>query len=294
MIMVIVGPTGVGKTKLSIELAKKYNAEIINADSMQVYKGLDIGTAKITEEEKENICHHLLDICNVNDIYTVYNYQKDARDKIDAILKKKKNVILVGGTGLYIKAVLYDYRFKEEANLKSYDELSNEQILEKIKKYNIEPEIHINNRKRLVRLLNKYEQNLITEKANSEPLYPFIMLGLTTSRNVLYQKINDRVDNMIENGLLQEVENLYNQKINSKAIQTGIGYKELYEYFDKKCTLEEAINKIKTNSRRYAKRQYTFFQNQFPNKIHWIETNYHHFNQTVEEAISYIETVSKA
>lgn len=287
MIIVIVGPTGVGKTKLSIELAKKYNAEIINADSMQVYKNLNIGTAKVTKEEQENIPHHLFDICAVEDMYTVYDYQKDLRNTITEL--ENKNIIIVGGTGLYIKAGLYDYQFKQEQEQNEYPDLTNTEILEKIKKYDINCDIHINNRKRLIRLLNKYEQNLITEKTGNNPLYPFYMIGLTTDRETLYDKINKRVDKMINDGLLEEVKYFYDKNINSKAIQTGIGYKELYEYFDKKCTLEEAIDKIKTNSRRYAKRQYTFFNNQFPSEIHWIETDYINFNKTIEEAINYIE-----
>lgn len=291
MIIVIVGPTGVGKTKLSIELAKKYHAEIINADSMQVYRDLNIGTAKIKEEEKEGIPHHLLDICDVLDNYSVYDYQKDCRARIEKLLKKQKNVIIVGGTGLYIKAALYDYRFQEEGHLEEYSDLTNQEILDKIKTFDSTCKIHINNRKRLVRLLNKYEQDLITEKVGNNSLYSFYMIGLTTDRNHLYQKINNRVDKMIEEGLIQEVEKLYQQNIHSKAIETGIGYKELYSYFDKKCSLEEAINTIKKNTRHYAKRQYTFFKNQFPNKIYWIETNYDDFNQTIKEAINNIENI---
>lgn len=289
MIIVIVGPTGVGKTKLSIELAKKYQAEIINADSMQIYKGLDIGTAKIREEEREEIPHHLLDICDILDSYSVYDYQKDCRAKIVDLSKQHKNIILVGGTGLYIRAVLYDYRFQEERDLKQYTELSNEEILANIKKWEPTCPIHINNRKRLIRALNKYEQNLTTEKTGNTCLYSFCMIGLTTDRNTLYQKINNRVDQMIEEGLIQEVENLYQQNIRCKAIETGIGYKEIYSYFDGNCSLEEAIDTIKKNSRHYAKRQYTFFKNQFPDKIHWIETNYDDFNQTIQEAIKNIE-----
>ena len=171
MMIVIVGPTGVGKTKLSIELAKKYHAEIINADSMQVYKGLNIGTAKVTESEKENIPHHLLDICDIEELYTVYNYQQDCREKIRQLQEQHKNIIIVGGTGLYIKAALYDYRFKKEEQLNEYLELSNEEISNRIKQYEPNHNVHMNNRKRLVRLLNKYEQNLITEKTGNQHLY---------------------------------------------------------------------------------------------------------------------------
>ena len=288
MILVVVGPTGVGKTKLSIELAKKYQAEIINADSMQVYKELDIATAKVTEEEKENIPHHLFDICEVEDIYTVYDYQKDCRKKIEELQKKQKNIVIVGGTGLYIKAALYDYRFKEEESLNTYDEFSNQEILDKIKKYHKECTIHVNNRKRLVRELNKWEHHLITEKTGNQPLYDFFMIGLTTDRETLYQKINDRVEEMVKNGLLEEAENLYRKNIHSKAIQTGIGYKELYPYFDGILSKEESLDNIKKNSRHYAKRQYTFFKNQFPSMT-WYETNYDHFQKTVEEVIYDIE-----
>lgn len=288
MIIVIIGPTGVGKTKLSIELAKRYNAEIINADSMQVYRGLDIATAKIKETEKENIPHHLFDISDVDDIYTVYDYQKDCRAKINEILNKNKNVIIVGGTGLYIKAALYDYQFKTEYDLNDYANLTNEEIFDKIKKYDNCCDIHINNRKRLVRLLNKYENNLITEKNGNSPLYDFILIGLTTDRKTLYEKINSRVDIMVEEGLIEEAKSLYDKHIYTKAIQTAIGYKELYPYFDNKYSLEDSLELIKKNSRHYAKRQYTFFNNQFDN-INWIETNYDDFSKTISQAITVID-----
>lgn len=288
MIIVIVGPTGVGKTKLSIELAKRYNAEIINADSMQVYRGLDIATAKIKEQEKEGIIHHLFDICDIDEVYTVYDYQKDCRNEINKISNNSKNVIIVGGTGLYIKAALYDYQFKKEINLNNYDNLTNEEILSKIKDYDVNCDIHVNNRKRLIRLLNKYEQNLITEKNGNKPLYKFIMIGLTTDRENLYNRINLRVDAMVKKGLIEEAKLLYDKNVNSKAIQTAIGYKELYPYFDNKCTLEESLELIKKNSRHYAKRQYTFFNNQFDN-IYWVNTNYNDFSQTVKDVVNIIE-----
>ena len=285
MIIVVVGPTGVGKTKMSVELAKYYDAEIINADSMQFYKGLDIGTAKVTESEKEKVPHHLFDICDVNDIYTVYDYQKDGRNKIKELQDKNKNIIIVGGTGLYIKALLHDYTFKEENNLNTYDNLTNLEIFNKISEYE-ECDIHINNRKRLVRRLNKLEQNLMLEETGNKKLYDYIMIGLTTDRETLYKKIDDRVDKMVNDGLIEEVEYFYNQNIRSKAINTGIGYKELYKYFDKEISLEEAIDLIKKNSRHYAKRQYTFFKNKFDN-IKWFNTDYNNFNNTVSEVIEY-------
>lgn len=287
MIYVIVGPTGVGKTKLSIELAKKLNAEIINADSMQVYRGLDIGTAKVKEDEKEGIPHHLFDIVDVDTLYTVYDYQRDARKKIQEITSRGKNVIIVGGTGLYIRACLYDYRFQEEGEQETFDELSNEELLSRLSIYTDQILVHPNNRKRLVRLLNRYQNGETDMEKKSEAIYDFYMIGLTTNRETLYEKINHRVDLMVEEGLFQEVETLYQKNIHSKAIETGIGYKELYRYFDGKITKEEAIEEVKKNSRHYAKRQYTFFNHQFP--VHWFETDYVNFENTINAVLEEIE-----
>lgn len=286
-IIVITGPTGVGKTKMSIELAKRIDAEIINADSMQVYKDLNIGTAKITEKEKEGIPHHLFDIVEPTNMYTVYDYQKDARDIINDVLSRGKKVIIVGGTGLYIKALLYDYKFIKEDKTYDFSKMSNEEILDKINSYNLDINLHINNRKRLERVLTKlYNNNMQTEKTDTT-LYDFVAIGLTTTRDNLYKIIDNRVDKMIEDGLIDEVEELYKKSIHSKAINTGIGYKELYKYFDKEISLDEAISLIKKNSRHYAKRQYTFFNNQM--NIKWFNTNYEDFSLTVEEVYNYIK-----
>ncbi len=285
-IIVITGPTGVGKTKLSIELAKKINAEIINADSVQVYKDLNIGTAKVKEEEKEGIIHHLLDIIDVNDMYTVYDYQNDTRKLIDSILKKNKKVIIVGGTGLYIKAALYDYRFIKENNSYDFSNLSNEEIYNKIIEKDKAIDIHINNRKRLERQHTKILNKTNVEKTNNIKLYDFTTIGLTTSRENLYNIIDKRVNNMFKEGLLKEVENLYKLNIHSKVVETAIGYKELYEYFDNKISLEEAKELIKRNSRRYAKRQYTFFNNQMD--IKWFDVDYNNFNNTIDEVYEYL------
>ena len=286
-IIVIVGPTGVGKTKLSIELAKKLNAEIINADSMQVYKELNIGTAKITDEEKEKIPHYLFDIVKPTDMYTVYDYQKDARKVIDNILSRGKRVIIVGGTGLYIKALLYDYEFQAENKTYDFSNMSNTELLDKINSYNLDINIHINNRKRLERSLTKLLNNNINANKSNTKLYDFLAVGLTASREKLYKIIDDRVDRMIDNGLVDEVKSFYDRGIRSKAINTGIGYKELYLYFDGKLELEDAINLIKKNSRHYAKRQYTFFNNQM--NIKWFNTNYDDFSKTVHEIYNYIK-----
>lgn len=281
MIICVVGPTGVGKTRLSIALAKKFNAIVVNADAMQVYKELNIGTAKVTESEKENIPHYLFDICEVEDNYSVFEYQKDARKVINE--NKDKNIIFVGGTGLYLKAALYDYQFSKEIEEKNnFENLTNEELYELALKKDKNHKIHINNRKRLIRFLNK--ENINIEPA--KPIYDAIFIGLTTDRETLYKKIDDRVDKMIESGLLEEVENLYKRNLRCKSINTGIGYKELYQYFDNEISLEEAIELIKKKSRNYAKRQYTFFNNQLP--VKYFETDYNNFENTENEVINYI------
>lgn len=282
MILCVVGPTAVGKTKLSIELAKKYNAIIINCDAMQVYKGLDIGTAKVTKEEMEGIPHKLLDFVDVNYNYTVFDYQKDARN----ILKEYKdhNIIFVGGTGLYLKAALYDYRFSIDDDNKTYDEYTNEELYDMCLKKDKNCNIHVNNRKRLIRFLNKKDIINVEPK----PLYDIKVIGLTTDRKTLYKKINERVYKMLELGLVNEVKKFYDLNIRSKALLTGIGYKEIYSYLDGKITLDDAIDLIKKNSRHYAKRQYTWFNHQM--NVKWFDTCYNDFNKTILEVEEYIES----
>ena len=287
MIIVIVGPTAVGKTKLSIELAKRFNAEVINGDSMQVYKELNIGTAKPTEEEKEDVIHHLFDTVDVKTNYTVFDYQKDCRSKIDEILSNGKNVVIVGGTGLYIKAALYDYKFTEGTTYNTYDDLTNEEILDRIKSYDRNFDIHVNNRKRLIRTLNKLENNEELSNNKNDLLYDnTIFIGVTTDRSILYDRINLRVDKMFNEGLVKEVENQKDNYKDSKALNSGIGYKEFYDYLFGTKSLEEVKEEIKHNSRRYAKRQYTFFNNQF--NVKWFDTNFKKFDLTVEDVVKYI------
>lgn len=284
MIVVIIGPTGVGKTKLSLELAKKYNAEIINADAMQVYKEMNIGTAKVIDTMGIN--HHLLSIRSVNDPYSVYEYQKDGRELIERLKKENKNIIIVGGTGLYIKALLYDYKFNINDKNKDYYDLSNEEILNKIKEH-CDTDIHVNNRKRLVRMLNKIENNDIEEVSGNNLIYDDVyFIGLTTNRDNLYKRINDRVDEMIDEGLISEVKELYDKNINTIPINTAIGYKELYKYFNNEISLEDAIELIKRNSRRYAKRQYTWINNKM--NVKWFYVDFNNFNNTIKEVEKYI------
>lgn len=288
-IIVIVGPTAVGKTKLSIELAKKYDGEIINADSTQIYQGLDIATAKVTEEEKEGIIHHLIDIKDIREDYNVFDYQRDCRKCIDDIIKRGKTPIIVGGTGLYIKAALYDYHFEIETSINTYDDLSNEKIYTELLKIDPNTNIHQNNRKRMIRSLNYYEQHnkAFSDKEKTDKiLYDVNFIGLTTDRDKLYERINKRVDIMISNGLLDEAKKIYDSNVRTKAVMTPIGYKELFMYFEGTSSLDDSINLIKQRSRRYAKRQYTWFNHQIP--VNWFEVNLDNFDETIDNIIMYI------
>ena len=286
-IVVIIGPTGVGKTKLSISLAKYLDAVVINADSMQVYRNLNIGTAKIKENEKEGIKHYLFDICDIEEEYNIYKYQKDGRKLLDKFQKEGKNVVLVGGSGLYIKSLLYDYKFQEEEYKEAYENLTNQELLEEIKKHH-ETDIHVNNRKRLIRELNKIKNNNQIKSDIHKKLYNFLLIGLTCDREKLYKIVDKRVDLMIEDGLIEEVKALYEKGINSKAINTGIGYKELYSYFKGDISLEEAVKLIKKNTRHFIKRQYTFFKHQMD--VTWLNVDFLNFEHTINEAIKIVDS----
>lgn len=286
-IIVIVGPTGIGKTKLSIELAKKLDAEVINGDSVSIYKDLDIGSAKPTIEEREGIPHHLIDIRDVEEDYTVFDYQKDVRQKIEEITSHNKRVIIVGGTGLYIKAGLYNYTFTEGTTYNQYEDMTNQEILDRIKKFKVVETPDVNNRKRLVRLLNKVENNEDLSKNKDELLYNIKTIGLTTPREILYERINKRVDIMINNGLLEEINSLKDRYPNSRILNSGIGYKEFYDYLYNDKSLETVIEEIKQNSRRFAKRQYTFFKHQFDTT--WFEVDLNNFDKTINEVLDFIQ-----
>lgn len=260
-VVVICGPTAVGKTSLSIELAKKYQAEIISGDSVQVYKGLDIGSAKIKESEKQGVVHHLIDVYEPSDLYDVATFQKEVRKKIDEIEKP----FLVGGTGLYIKAALYNYEFdtpkRDIEEEKKYDLLSNDELFEMLVKldYDASLLIHKNNRRRVLRAIamaNDKKRSSLQQK--DEPLYDALILYLTMPREQLYNRINERVDIMIEEGLLDEVKSL-KEKGHTFNI---LGYRELNDYLDGLINYEDAIDLIKQNTRHLAKRQETWFRNQ--------------------------------
>ena len=289
MVICIVGPTGVGKTKLSIELAKRLNGEVINADSTQVYRNLDIATAKVTETEKEGIIHHLFDIKDITEDYTVYDYQKDSRKVIDDIIKRGKTPIMVGGTGLYIKACLYDYKFDTEENSYDFSGLSDEELYDKLLSIDPNTTIHKNNRKRIERALTMYYNNneaLSSKEKTDKLLYDVVFIGLTCDREILYKRINDRVDVMLKNGLLEEAKKIYSTGIRSKAVMTPIGYKELFEYFDSNMSLDESIELIKKRSRNYAKRQYTWNKHQL--NVNWFDVDFNNFENTVNQVINFI------
>ena len=299
-VLCIVGPTAVGKTKMSIELAKQLNGEIISGDSMQIYRGMDIGTAKATMDERQGIPHHLIDEKNPDEPYSVAAFQQTVRAKMEEIKSRGKLPIIVGGTGLYIKSVLYDYEFAGESESKEIDEakyghLSNEELHAKLATVDEAgaKDIHPNNRKRVIRALEIYEtsgvkKSEMIEKQEHKMIYDACLIGLTDDRTVLYDRINKRVDVMYETGLVEEVKALFDEGIpaESQSIR-AIGYKELYDYFKGLISLEESKELIKRNSRRYAKRQYTWFNNQMD--VTWFKVDVQHFDKTVKEVLTYVQ-----
>jgi tRNA dimethylallyltransferase len=298
-VVVIIGPTAVGKTKLSIELAKRLNGEIISGDSMQIYRHMDIGTAKVKPEEMDGIPHYMIDIKEPTEPFSTAEFQQLVRRYIHEISEKGKLPIIVGGTGLYIQSVLYDYQFSEtggdEAFRRELEELAErngpETVFEKLKE--VDPlsaeRIHPNNVRRVIRALEIYHMTGKTmteslEAQNNELLYDAVLIGLTMDREKLYNRINYRVDLMMEEGLLEEVKRLYDNGIRDCQSIQAIGYKELYDYFEQKTTLQEAVEALKTNSRRYAKRQLTWFRNKMD--VTWFDvTN----GEKTEEILQYIE-----
>lgn len=284
-VIAIVGPTAVGKTALSIELAKKLDGEIINGDSMQVYRDLNIGTAKITPEEMDGVPHHLLDILEPTDSFSVADYQQAVREKITEIQARGKMPIIVGGTGLYVQAVLYDFRFTEEkinegvreAYYTALEQVGPEAMHARLAA--VDPEtaktIHPNNTRRVIRALEMAEHSDVKKSNDAQhqgekALYHHLIIGLNMDREKLYERINLRVDMMLEQGLVDEVRGLYDRDIRDVQAIRAIGYKELYDYFDGRETFEQAIENLKQNSRRYAKRQLTYFRNKMD--ITWYDS----------------------
>ena len=276
-LIVLTGPTAVGKTGLSIGLAKKINGEIISADSMQVYKDMDIGTAKIKKEEMQGVKHYLIDVHDPKEDFNVFTFQKMAKDALKEIYEKGKIPIIVGGTGFYIQALLYDIDFTTEGD----DEKIREELTEYLNKngvdalykllYDIDPEscnvIHKNNTKKVIRAIafyrstgTKISEHNEVQKEKESP-YDFRYFVLNDERDKLYNRINDRIDEMIEEGLVGEVEGLLKNGLNETNISMqGLGYKEIVKYLKGECSLEDAVYELKLNTRHFAKRQLTWFR----------------------------------
>ncbi len=277
-VLAIVGPTAVGKTDFGIRMACRYDGEIISGDSIQIYRGLDIGSAKPNEIELSQAVHHLIDIKDPKERYSVKQFQDLARQCIQEIGTRGKLPIIVGGTGLYIKAALYDYFFfDEEEEDDPYEGYTNQQLYDLLMQKDPAAleKIHINNRKRLIRALNifeKHKQGISEIKAAQEhkPVYDCLVIGLTCERQELYRRIDERVDKMIHDGLLQEIQGLLDRGVTfDDQCMQAIGYKEFKAYSQGNCSLEECIAEIKKDSRNFAKRQYTFFKNQL--EMQWFE-----------------------
>ena len=281
-VIAIVGPTAVGKTSLSIELAKQFNGEIISGDSMQVYRGLDIGTAKVTAEEMEGISHHLIDVRDVDESYSAADFQKAARKAIQEISDRGKLPIIVGGTGLYIQSLLWDYKLGNEGELEDdslrakyeafAEENGNLALWEKLQLTDplAAEKIHCNNRKKMIRALEVFEltgHSILEPKEQPKELYDSFLIGLNTDRSILYQRSNQRVDLMVEQGLLAEAKNLAKNPTVQAA--QGIGYKEFFPYLSGGSSLEAALEEVKLHSRRYAKRQLTWFRNRM--SVRWYD-----------------------
>lgn len=273
-VIVIVGPTAVGKSDLAISIAKHFNGEIINGDSVQVYKELNIGSAKIDDDQ--GIKHHLLDYLEIDDPFDVARFQKQAREKIEEITKKGKTAIVVGGTGLYIKALLYDYNFSNEIeNKNNYDEYDNDTLYEMLKKIDSKSceKIHKNNRKRVIRALQIADSGTIKSQQEAlqqhKMLYNAYLIGLTMNRQRLKERIDYRVDLMMQAGLEKEVTTLFNKYGYNKRPFSAIGYKEFIAYHQKQATLQECVDLVKTHTKQFAKRQYTWFNNQM--SVNWYD-----------------------
>lgn len=287
-LLVIAGPTGVGKTKLAIDCLQYLNCELISADSMQIYRGCDIGTAKISKAEQLLYPHKNIDIIDFSEQFSVAEFKKNTLKQIDGIIKQGKLPILVGGTGLYIESLLFPYTFqnckkddtlREKLNL-LYEKIGGEKLIDEIisKKPELAKNLHPNNKKRIIRTLEILNNsNTFThEYCFENSKFDYLIIFLNKERNKLYNTINERVDEMVKNGLIDEAFKLYNyEKLNNCKLQvsSAIGYKELYPYFDKISTLEECVEKIKQHSRNYAKRQITWYK-RYTTNIEWVNNEY--------------------
>lgn len=274
-LLILVGPTAIGKTALSIDIAKKFNAEIISGDSMQVYRGMDIGTGKITEEEMDDVPHHMIDILNPDETFSVSDFQQKVETLVKDIESRGKRALIAGGTGHYIKALIDGYQFNDENQAdidqltKEYEAYTDEVLYSELVKIQPETDIHPNNKKRIIRQLVKEKLDITEKKAYTQKAnYDTFLVGLTADRSVIYDRINKRVAEMFEAGLLEEVTELHENGL-SKTAGQAIGYKEFLPYFKGEVALTDVMERIQAHSRQYAKRQLTFFRNQLD--VHWYD-----------------------
>lgn len=294
-LLIIAGPTGVGKTKLAIDCYKRLNCELISADSMQIYKNCDIGTAKISMKEQKQFPHKNIDIVNFCDEYSVAEFKKNTLNYINETISKGKLPILVGGTGLYIESLLFPYEFqncKKDAKIREkyisiYDSLGGQKLIDEIASKNpdLANNLHPNNKKRIIRTLEILSNSNVNVQSDCKirnfenSIFDYKIIFLTKDRTNLYSIINARVDEMLKNGLIQEAKMLYTyEKQNNCTLQVSnaIGYKELYPYFENNSTLDECVEKIKQHSRNYAKRQITWYK-RYTKNIEW------HVNETLDD-----------
>lgn len=291
-VIVITGPTAVGKTKLSIEIAKRLQTDIINGDAYQIYQKMNIGTAKPTDDEKQGVIHHYMDFLDSSKTYSIAEFQKGVRECIDDLTSKNKVPLIVGGSGLYIDSVIKNYQFLEEkrSNEQSkYDSLTNQELHQVLANLDHDKasEIHPNNRKRVLRAIELISSNVdnTSRSKKNELVYDALIIFLNDNRESLYDRINKRVDKMLADGLIEEVKNIgiNNYSMTSKV---AIGYKEVIQYLNNEIDYNEMVELIKKNSRHYAKRQFTWFKNQDNCQV--VNINLEDFNKTIDEVYNLI------
>ncbi|MEB6044956.1 tRNA (adenosine(37)-N6)-dimethylallyltransferase MiaA [Staphylococcus pseudoxylosus] len=298
-LIVLVGPTAVGKTEFSIELAKKVDGEIISGDSMQVYKQMDIGTAKITQDEMSGIPHHMIDILEPDENFSAYEFKNRAQRLIKEITARGRVPIIAGGTGLYIQSLIYNYDFEDEtiseqksleieAKLSELDQLTNEALHQYLASFDevSAQDIHPNNRKRVRRAIQYYlkTKKLLSSRKKVQQFtenYDTLLLGIEMSRDILYQRINKRVDIMLERGLVSEVQQLVDNGYETSQSMQAIGYKEIVPVIKQELSLDEATEKLKQHSRNYAKRQMTWFKNKLD--VLWLDRERKSLSLMLEE-----------
>ncbi|ASF39546.1 tRNA (adenosine(37)-N6)-dimethylallyltransferase MiaA [Halobacillus halophilus] len=299
LVISVVGPTAVGKSKLGVEIAKRFEGEVISGDSMQIYKSMDIGTAKVTEQEMQGIPHHLVDIKEPDESFSVAEFQNKVQSLIRTIGSRGKVPVIVGGTGLYIQATLYNFNFSEEKRdeqvIKRLEKEASEYGIEALyqRLQSVDPEqaekVHPNNERRVLRALEVFEttgkvmSDYQKQQSNESPFRP-VIIGLEMEREELYNRINRRVDQMVEQGLIAEVKRLYDKGYEHTQAMKAIGYKEFLPYFNGEYSLDRAVELLKRNSRRYAKRQYTYFRNKM--NVRWYSISEQGYEEKFETILN--------